>query len=96
MIVRRCAYDHDVVIHKNNKPNMTKTIELKDGTRQSLTYPSSKAYFLVVDGVIVTQSDSFPTIESAYVKECSTLHSNGHGHIDIVKHKLINNKVTER
>ena len=26
MIVRRCAQDHDVVLHLNNKPEMTKTI----------------------------------------------------------------------
>jgi len=50
----------------------------------------------VVDDEIKTKSDSFQTIELAYVAECAKLHESGHGRIDIVKHKLINNKVVER
>ena len=67
MIVR-CAYDHDVVIHFNNKKGMTKKVKLADGTFTTLTYPSSKNYFL----------------------------RNGHGRIDIVKHKIVDHKVVER
>ena len=96
MIVRRCAFDHDVVIHKNTKKGMTKIIEISDGTRQSLTYPSSYEYFLVVSGEIVQKSNSFETIETAYVNKCTELHESGHGRIDIVKHKLVNNKVVDR
>ena len=97
MIVRRCAQGHDVVIHKNNKPGMAKKIKLADESFITLTYPSSaKDYFLFVDGEIVKRSDSFETIEEEYVKECSKKHSDGHGRIDIVKHKLENNKVVSR
>ena len=97
MIVRRCAQDHDVVIHKNTKPEMIKTIQLSDGSMSSVTYPSSaKDYFLWVDGEIIKRSDSFQTCEEEFVKECAKKHSNGHGRIDIVKHKLVNNKVVDR
>ena len=97
MIVRRCAQDHDVVLHKNNKPGMIKSIKLADGSMSSLTYPSSaKDYFLWVDGEITKRSDSFKTCEEFYVDECSKKHSDGHGRIDIVKHKLVNNQVALR
>lgn len=97
MIVRRCAQDHDVVLHLNNKPEMTKTIKLADGSMSSLTYPSAaKDYFLWVDGEITKRSDSFKTCEEEFVKECAKKHSDGHGRIDIVQHKLINNKVAMR
>ena len=97
MIVRRCAQDHDVVIHKNNNPGMAKKIKLADESFMTLTYPSSaKDYFLFVDGEIVKRSDSFKTIEEEYVKECSKKHSDGQGRIDIEKHKLVNNKVEVR
>ena len=97
MIIRRCAQDHDVVLHKNNKPNMTKKIKLADGSFSTLTYPSNaKDYFLWVDGEIVKRSDSFKTCEEEFVKECAKKHSNGNGRMDIVKHKLVNNKVVKR
>ena len=95
MIVRY-AHDNDVVIHLNNKQGMTKNLKLNDGTLFSLTYPSSKKYFLRVGKEIIKKSDSFKTIEEEYVKECEKLKdSDNHGRIDIVKHKLVNNKVVE-
>ena len=96
MIVRRCVQDFDIVIHFNNKKGMTKKVLLSDGTYTSITYPDSKKFFLWVDGEIIKKSDSFKTIEEEYVKECSKKHSKGLGRIDIVKHKLINNKVVPR
>ena len=96
MIVRY-AYDNDVVIHLNNKKGMTKKVKLADGTLITLTYPTSKKYFLRNGESIIKKSDSFKTIEEAYVKECNDLKdSDNHGRIDIVKHKLVNNKVEER
>ena len=92
MVVRKCAHNHNVVIHLNNKPNMVKKLS----ETKTLKYPNSKKYFLVVDDEIKTKSDSFQTIELAYVAECKKLHDSGHGRIDIVKHKLVNNKVTLR
>tara|TARA_R100000781_G_scaffold104689_1_gene68449 strand:+ start:53 stop:343 length:291 start_codon:yes stop_codon:yes gene_type:complete len=96
MIVRRCAQDFDVVIHLNSKKRMIKKVALADGTYASITYPNSKKFFLWVDGEIVKKSDSFKTIEEEYVKECSKKHSKGLGRIDIVKHKIINNKVVQK
>ena len=45
MIVRY-AHDNDVVIHFNNKKGVTREIKLSDGTLATLTYPSTKKYFL--------------------------------------------------
>jgi hypothetical protein len=96
MIVRY-AHDNDVVIHLNNKKGMSKKVKLADGTFITLTYPGSKKYFLRNGESIIKKSDSFKTIEEAYVKECEKLKdSDDHGRIDIVKHKLINNKVVSR
>tara|TARA_B100000700_G_C14458679_1_gene585119 strand:+ start:306 stop:596 length:291 start_codon:yes stop_codon:yes gene_type:complete len=96
-MIIRCAYDHDVVIHLNNKKGMTKKLRLADGSFTTLTYPSTKKYFLRNGDAVIKKSDSFKTIEEAYVKECAKLKdSDGHGRIDIVKHKLVNNKVEER
>ena len=96
-MIIRCAYDHDVVIHFNNKKGMTKKVKLADGTFTTLTYPSSKNYFLRNGESIIKKSDSFKTIEEEYVKECEKLKdSDNHGRIDISKHKLINNKVVSK
>ena len=96
MIVRY-AHDNDVVIHLNNKKGMSKKVKLADGTFITLTYPSTKKYFLRNGESIIKKSDSFKIIEEAYVKECEKLKdSDNHGRIDIVKHKLVNNKVVER
>ena len=97
MIIRRCAENYDVVIHKNTKPGMIKTIKLSDGSMSTVTYPSAaKDYFIWVDGEIIMRSDSFKTIEEEYVRQIAKKRNNGHGRIDIVKHKLINNKVVDR
>jgi hypothetical protein len=44
----------------------------------------------------VRRSDSFETIEEEYVKEVAKKTDKGHGRIDIVKHKIVNNKVQNR
>ena len=96
-MIIRCAHDYDVVIHKNTRKGLTKKVRLADGTFATLTYPSSKNYFLRVDNVIVKKSDSFKVIEEEYVKECADKKdSDNHGRIDIIKHKLVNNKVVNR
>ncbi len=96
-MIIRCAHDNDVVIHLNSKQGMTKNLKLNDGTLFSLTYPNSKKYFLRVGEEIIKRSDSFKTIEEEYVKQCESLKdSDNHGRIDIVKHKIIENKVVNR
>lgn len=96
MIVRRCAQGHDVVIHKNTKPNMVKKVQMADESLVSITYPNSKDYFVLVDGVIEKRTDSFQTAEEFYLDECEKKHNQTNGRIDIVQHKLINNIVTDR
>ena len=96
MIVRRCSHDYDVVIFLNKSQGMTKTVPRADGTTTTITYPNSKRYFLWVDDEIVRRSDSFETIEEEYVKEVAKKTDKGHGRIDIVKHKIVNNKVQDR
>tara|TARA_R110001599_G_scaffold328896_1_gene542546 strand:- start:403 stop:693 length:291 start_codon:yes stop_codon:yes gene_type:complete len=96
MIIRRCAQDHDVVIHKNNKPGMTKVIQMADETMSTITYPDSKNYFVWVDGKIEKRTNSFKTAELFYLDECEKKHGLTLGRIDIVKHKLINSKVIMR
>ena len=96
MIVRRCAQDHDVVIHKNTKPNMVKKVQMADKSEVSITYPNSKDYFVLVDGVIEKRTDSFQTAEEFYLDECEKKHNNINGRIDLVRHKLVNNKVVVR
>lgn len=96
-MIIRCAYDYDVVIHFNNKKGMAKKLRLANGSFITLTYPDSKNYFLRNGDTIIKKSDSFKTIEEAYVKECESLKdSDAHGRIDIVKHKIIDHKVVER
>ena len=92
MLVRQNAQDYDVKIFYNKSPGMKKFIS-KD---KQITYPNSKKYFLMVDGAIVKKSDSFKTIEEEYVKEVAKKTDTGFGRFDIVKHKLINNKVNLR
>jgi len=76
---------------------MVKSIKLADGSMSELTYPSAaKRYFLWVDGEITKRSDSFQVCEEEFVKECAKKHSDGHGRIDIVKHKLVNSQVAMR
>jgi hypothetical protein len=55
-----------------------------------LTYPARYDYFVDVDGSIAKRSNSFKTAEEFYVSECAKKHDNGHGRIDIGKHKFIN------
>ena len=96
MIVRRCAQGHDVVIHKNTKPNMVKKVQMADESVVSITYPNSKDYFVLVDGTIEKRTNSFQTAEEFYLDECEKKHNQTNGRIDLVQHKLVNNKVVDR
>ena len=95
MIVRRCSQGHRIRIHRNTTKGVTRKKTYKDGTIETLTYPSSYDYFLDVDGEIVKKSNSFKVIEEEYVKECEKKHSDGHGRIIIGKHKLVDGVATE-
>ena len=92
MLVRRNAQDYDVAIYYNKNPGLKKYISASN----EFIYPASKKYFLVVDGAIVKTSNSFETIEKEYVKKVAEKTDDGFGRFDIVKHKLVKNKVQLR
>ena len=95
MIIRRCSQGHRIRLHKNTTPGVTRTKTYKDGTVETLTYPTSGYdYFVEVDGSVVRRSDSFKNIEEYYVSECAKKHENGHGRVLIGKHHLINGIAT--
>ena len=95
MIIRRCSQGHRIRLHKNTTPGITRTKTYKDGTVETLTYPTSGYdYFVEVDGSVVRRSDSFKNIEEYYVDECAKKHENGHGRVIIGKHHLINGVAT--
>ena len=95
MIIRRCSQGHRIRLHKNTTPGVTRTKTYKDGTVETLTYPTSGYdYFVEVDGSVVRRSDSFKNIEEYYTDECDKKHSNSHGRLIIGKHHLINGVAT--
>ena len=96
MIVRKCSQGYQVRLHKNTTPGLTRVKTYPDGSEETLTYPSSYSYFVFVDGDVVKKSNSFKIAEESYVKECAKKHSDGHGRIDLNKHRLINSKVVDR
>ena len=96
MIVRRCSQGHRVRIHRNTTPGATRIKTYPDGTKETLTYPSSYDYFVDVDGKIIKKSNSFKVAEEFYVSECAKKHDDGHGRLLIGKHHLINSIATSQ
>ena len=96
MLIRRCAQGHDIKIYRNTTPGATRTKNYPDGTTETLTYPSSYKYFLLIDGEIERRSNSWETIEELYVEKCEDKHSDSHGGMLIGKHELVNNVITEK
>tara|TARA_R100001082_G_scaffold6820_1_gene4302 strand:+ start:118 stop:561 length:444 start_codon:yes stop_codon:yes gene_type:complete len=96
MIVRRCSQGHRIRLHKNTSPGSTRVKTYPDGTKETLTYPSSYTYFVDIDGSIAKKSNSFKVVEEFYVSECSKKHDNGHGRLIIGKHHIINGVATSQ
>ena len=96
MIIRRCSQGHRVRLHRNTTPGVTRVKTYKDGSTETLAYPSSYTYFVDVDGEVAKRSNSFKTIEEFYVDECEKKHGDGHGRIIIGTHNLINGVVTSQ
>jgi|TARA_R100000458_G_C8183125_1_gene179432 hypothetical protein len=96
VILRRSSQGHRIRLHRNTSPGATRTKKYKDGTTETLAYPSSYKYFIDVDGEVVKKSNSFKTIEEHYVNECAKKYDNGHGRLVIGKHHLINNVATSQ
>ena len=97
MIIRRSSQGHKIRLYINTTPNRTRIKSYKDGTVETLTYPTSGYdYFVEVDGEIVRRSDSFKNIEEYYVSECAKKYDNGHGRLKIGEHHVINNVATSQ
>ena len=97
MIIRRSSQGYRIRLHRNTTPGLTRTKKYKDGTVETLTYPTSGYdYFVEVDGEIVRRSDSFKNIEEYYVSECAKKYDNGHGRLKIGEHHVINNVATSQ
>ena len=94
MIVRRCSQGNRVRIYRNTTPGVTRTKKYRDGSTETLTYPSFYSYFIEVDGDILKKTDSFKTAEEFYDAECVKKHSDTHGRLIIGKTKLINGVAT--
>ncbi len=96
MLIRKSSQGHYLRLYRNTTPGATRTKTYPDGTTETLTYPSRYKYFLVVDGEIVQRSDSWATIEQAYVDECDSSHGGGHGRLIVGGHHLINGVATSQ
>ena len=96
MIVRRSSQGYRIRIHRNTTPGATRVKTYPDGTKETLTYPSSYNYFVDVDGKIVKKSNSFKVIEEFYVDECAKKYDNGHGRLMVGKHHIINGVATSQ
>ena len=96
MIIRRCSQGHRVRLHRNTTPGVTRVKTYKDGSTETLAYPSSYAYFVEVDGEVEKRSNSFKTAEEFYVDECEKKHNDGHGRIIIGTHHMINSVATSQ
>ena len=96
MIIRRCSQGHRIRIHRNSTPGATRIKTYSDGSTETLTYPSSYAYFVDVDGDVVKRSNTFKTIEEYYVSECAKKHGDGHGRLEVGSHHLVNGVATSQ
>ena len=96
MIVRRSSQGYRIRIHRNTTPGATRVKTYRDGTKETLTYPSSYTYFVDVDGEIVKKSNSFKVIEEFYVDECAKKYDNGHGRLIVGGHHIINGVATSQ
>tara|TARA_R110002020_G_scaffold235315_2_gene447467 strand:- start:453 stop:893 length:441 start_codon:yes stop_codon:yes gene_type:complete len=96
MIVRRCSQGHRVRIHKNVTPGLKRVKTYRDGSTETLTYPSSYSYFVDVDGSVEKKTNSFKVAEEFYNAECVKKHSNGHGRLKLGTHHLINGIATSQ
>jgi len=93
MLIRKSSQGHDLKLYRNTTPSSTRTKKYPDGTTETLTYPSRYKYFLTFNGEVIHRSDSWDTIEQAYVDKCEDEHGGGTGRMLVGKHELVNNMI---
>ena len=97
MIVRKCSQGHHIRLHRNTTKGAKRTKTYKDGTVETLTYPTSGyEYFVEVDGEVVKRSNTFKNAEIYYVDECAKKYDNGHGRLTIGEHHIVNGVATSQ
>ena len=83
-------------MYRNTTPGATRIRTYKDSSTASVSYPSSKIYFVTVDSKVVKSTNSLKVAEEFYTTECKKVYSNTHGRQVIGKHKMINKVCTSK
>ena len=90
MLIRRCTKGYNIRLYRNSTPGATCTRKYGDGSTEVLDYPSSKKYFVWVEGEVVKRTDSLKVAEEYYDDECKKLYDDTHGRMVIGQSTLIN------
>ena len=96
MIIRRSSQGENIRIYRNTTPGATRIRTYKDSSTASVSYPSSKIYFVTVDSKVVKSTNSLKVAEEFYTTECKKVYSNTHGRQEVGKHKMINKVCTSK
>lgn len=94
MLIRKSSQGHDVKLYRNSSPGITRVKTYGDSSQETIEYPASKAYFILVDGSVVHGTDSFSTAEASYTDECEKKEYTPHGPAVIGKHVMIGQIIT--
>ena len=96
MIIRRSSQGENIRIYRNTTPGATRTRTYKDSSTATVSYPSSKTYFVTVNSEVVKSTNSLKVAEEFYTTECKKVYSNTHGRQLVGKHKMINKVCTSK
>ena len=96
MIIRRSSKGENIRIYRNTTPGATRIRNYKDGSTATVSYPSSKIYFVTLDSEVVKSTNSLKVAEEFYTTECKKVYSNTHGRQLVGKHKMINKVCTSK
>ena len=96
MIIRRSSQGENIRIYRNTTPGATRIRTYADSSTASVSYPSSKTYFITVNSEVVKSTNSLKVAEEFYTTECKKVYSNTHGRQLVGKHKMINKVCTSK
>jgi hypothetical protein len=94
MLIRKSSHGFDVKLYRNNSPDVTRVKTYGDGSQETIEYPASKDYFVMVDGSVVKRTDNLSTAEGTYTDECEKKEYTPHGPAVIGKHVMIGQIIT--
>ena len=96
MIIRRSSQGENIRMYRNTTPGATRIRTYADSSTASVSYPSSKTYFVTVNSEVVKSTNSLKVAEEFYTTECKKVYSNTHGRQLVGKHKMINKVCTSK